>query len=137
MESTDGRCRGTSPAALKIPSTASAATTMVVAALAVDGIFSAAGLVPRHRPSVDSIVGRGIAWNYTTFLNVVFLAVAAWLLALTVRRGTRDPVCGMTVDRNAGGPALDHGGRRYFFCGEQCRARFGADPERYVDEAGR
>jgi uncharacterized membrane protein YraQ (UPF0718 family)/YHS domain-containing protein len=97
---------------------------IVVAALAVDGIFSAAGLVPRHRPSVDSIVGRGIAWNYTTFLNVVFIAVAAWLLALTVRRGARDPVCGMTVDRHAGGPTSVRAGRTYFFCSEGCKARF-------------
>jgi uncharacterized protein len=109
--------------------------TMVVAALVVDGIFSAAGLVPRHRPSVDSIVARGVSWNYTTFLNVVFLVVAAWLLALTVRRGARDPVCGMTVDRTAGGPTAVHRGRRYFFCGEECRARFDADPERYAKPA--
>jgi uncharacterized protein len=102
--------------------------TMVVAALVVDGIFSAAGLVPSDRPSVDSIVARGVSWNYTTFLNVIFLLVAAWLLALTMRRGTRDPVCGMTVDRTAGGPTVVHGGRRYFFCGEDCRARFEAEP---------
>src|SRR5436305_4547615 len=43
--------------------------SMVVAALLVDGIFSAAGLVPEKRPSVDSIASRGIAWNYTTALN--------------------------------------------------------------------
>src|SRR5256714_7434135 len=49
--------------------------TMVVAALVVDGIFSAAGLVPSHRPSVESISSRGVAWNYTTFLNIVFLLV--------------------------------------------------------------
>src|ERR671934_87149 len=49
--------------------------TMVVAALAVDGIFSAAGLIPEHRPSIDSITSRGISWNYTTVLNVVFTAV--------------------------------------------------------------
>ena len=33
---------------------------MVVAALAVDGIFSALGLVPSTRPSIDSIVARGV-----------------------------------------------------------------------------
>jgi uncharacterized membrane protein YraQ (UPF0718 family) len=60
---------------------------MVLAALAVDGIFSAAGLVPSTRPSIDSISSRGIAWNYTTFLNIVFFAVAATLFALTTRRG--------------------------------------------------
>src|SRR6266480_6331064 len=55
---------------------------MVAAALAVDGIFSWAGLIPTHRPSVDSIASRGISWNYTTALNIVFSVVAgvlAWL----------------------------------------------------------
>jgi uncharacterized protein len=58
---------------------------IVLAALAVDGIFSAAGLVPTTRPSIDSITSRGISWNYTTFLNIVFLGVAAALFGLTLR----------------------------------------------------
>ena len=58
---------------------------MVLAALAVDGIFSWAGLVPSARPSIDSIASRGIAWNYTTALNIVFTAVAAVLVVLTLR----------------------------------------------------
>ena len=61
--------------------------TMVAAALAVDGLFDRTGLIPSHRPSIDSIASRGIAWNYTTVLNVVFTAVAAWLFALTLRGG--------------------------------------------------
>jgi uncharacterized protein len=63
--------------------------SMVLAALAVDGIFSALGLVPTTRPSIDSISSRGISWNYTTFLNIVFLGVAAVLFGLTLRRGAR------------------------------------------------
>jgi hypothetical protein len=55
---------------------------------------------PETRPSIDSITARGIGWNYTTFLNIVFFGVAAALVGLTVRRGARDPVCGMTVDRS-------------------------------------
>ncbi|MGZ4320464.1 MAG: permease, partial [Gaiellaceae bacterium] len=35
--------------------------TMVAAALAIDGIFSWAGLIPTHRPSVDSVADRGIS----------------------------------------------------------------------------
>ena len=110
---------------------------MVLAALAVDGIFSAAGLVPSKRPSIDSISSRGISWNYTTFLNIVFLAVAAVLVALTLRRGARDPVCGMTVDRGADKPTSTYAGHTYYFCGEGCKAKFEAEPERYVDAAGR
>jgi uncharacterized membrane protein YraQ (UPF0718 family) len=58
---------------------------MVAAALAVDGIFSWAGLIPTHRPSVDSIASRGISWNYTTALNIVFTVVAAALAWLSRR----------------------------------------------------
>jgi uncharacterized membrane protein YraQ (UPF0718 family)/YHS domain-containing protein len=106
-------------------------TTMAVAALVVDGIFSAAGIVPGTRPSIDSITSRGISWNYTTFLNVFFTFVAAALVALTLRRGVRDPVCGMTVDRQNAVMSVHHG-KAFFFCGPGCRAKFEADPERYA-----
>jgi len=110
---------------------------MVLAALAVDGIFSALGLVPTQRPSIDSISSRGVSWNYTTYLNIIFLAVAVVLVALTLRRGAKDPVCRMTVDRHAGKPTSTYEGRTYYFCGEGCKAKFDADPERYVDATGR
>ena len=99
--------------------------TMVAAALAVDGLFSAAGIVPTHRPSIDSITSRGISWNYTTFLNIVFLAVAAALIALTVRRGARDPMCGMTVDRSTPFQS-DYEGQTVYFCGPGCKERYDA-----------
>ena len=104
---------------------------MVAAALAVDGIFSAAGLVPEERPSIESITERGISWNYTTVLNIVFTFVAAALFGLTLRGAARDPVCGMSVDH---GKALsaEHHGRRYFFCGTGCRSKFEAEPDRYA-----
>jgi uncharacterized membrane protein YraQ (UPF0718 family)/YHS domain-containing protein len=104
---------------------------MVAAALAVDGIFSAFGLIPENRPSIESITERRIMWNYTTALNIVFTLVAAALIGLTMRHGARDPVCGMTVDRRKP-ETSEHRGRRYFFCGPGCRAKFEADPERYV-----
>jgi len=105
--------------------------TMVAAALAVDGIFSGFGLIPQNRPSIDSITQRGISWNYTTALNIVFTLVAAGLFWLTMRRSSRDPVCGMTVDRGKAETA-EYRGKRYFFCGPGCRAKFEADPERYA-----
>src|SRR6266550_1677654 len=105
---------------------------MVLAALAVDGIFSALGLVPTTRPSIDSVSSRGISWNYTTFLNIAFLMVAAFLVALTLRRGAKDPVCGMTVDRGAK-LTSNYRGHTYYFCSEGCKAKFDAEPERYVD----
>jgi uncharacterized protein len=104
---------------------------MVAAALAVDGIFSAAGLVPEKRPSIESITERGISWNYTTVLNIVFTFVAAALFGLTLRGAARDPVCGMSVDHGRA-PSAEHHGRRYFFCGTGCRSKFEAEPDRYA-----
>ncbi len=43
-----------------------------------------------------------------------------------------DPVCGMSVDPNAGKPSHAHGGVTYHFCCEGCRTKFAADPDRYA-----
>jgi uncharacterized membrane protein YraQ (UPF0718 family)/YHS domain-containing protein len=106
--------------------------TMAGAALAVDGIFSAAGLIPQHRPSLDSITSRPITWNYTTALNIVFLLVAGWLVSLTLRRGAKDVVCGMTVDRFKTPHRSTGAGKTYFFCGPGCKGRFDEDPAHYL-----
>ena len=44
----------------------------------------------------------------------------------------RDPVCGMTVDPNAGKPSLDYQGRTFHFCCDGCRKKFEAAPENYI-----
>jgi YHS domain-containing protein len=105
---------------------------MVVAALVVDGLFSLVGLVPTHRPSIASIAERPVTWNYTSVLDVIFGVVFVALIALTLRRGTKDPVCGMTVDRKAGGPTSEHHGRTYGFCSAHCKHTFDAKPEAYT-----
>jgi uncharacterized protein len=110
-------------------------SAMALAALAVDGIFGWAGLIPQTRPSIESVTERAITWNYTAALNLVFTLVFFALFALTFRRGARDPVCGMTVDRTKA-LSLEHRGRRYFFCGPGCRTKFEADPEQYVAREG-
>ena len=104
---------------------------MVVAALIVDAIFSGLHLVPSHRPSVASVAERPVQWNATSFLDVAFGAVFVVLLALTLRRGAKDPVCGMTVDRHAGGPASTYAGKVVHFCGLHCKRLFDANPEAY------
>jgi uncharacterized membrane protein YraQ (UPF0718 family)/YHS domain-containing protein len=96
---------------------------IVVSALVVNALFAALGAVPTERPSVDSITSRAIAWNYTTVLDILFAAVAVLLLALTARRGARDPMCGMTVDRSRAVSAT-HDGHTVFFCSDHCRRRF-------------
>src|SRR5215467_3267332 len=44
----------------------------------------------------------------------------------------RDPVCGMTVDLATAKQRAEHGGREYVFCGAGCRAKFVAEPEKYL-----
>ena len=106
---------------------------IVLAALLVQWIFDLTGLIPETRPPVESITERGIEWNYTTFLNILFLGVAAVLIALTLRSGARDPVCGMTVDRLQTPFRSEWDGKTYYFCGEGCKSRFDANPEEYLD----
>ncbi len=107
---------------------------MVIAALAVDLVFSAAGLIPDERPSIESITERGIEFNYTAVLNVLFTGVGAALLWLTARRGFTDPVCGMRVDRYATEHTSEWRGHTVYFCSAGCKQSFDADPERYEDK---
>ncbi|HEY7174174.1 MAG TPA: permease, partial [Micromonosporaceae bacterium] len=51
---------------------------MVVAGYLVELLFGATGLVPDERNA--KVVDAGITWNYTTWLNIVFLALGAVLL---------------------------------------------------------
>jgi P-type Cu+ transporter len=44
----------------------------------------------------------------------------------------RDPVCGMTVDTEAGKPRLNYLGKDYHFCSERCRSKFQANPADYL-----
>ncbi len=106
--------------------------TMAAAALVVDGLFSVLGLLPSHRPSVESIAERPVTWNYTSVLDILFALVFVALLTLTLRRGAKDPVCGMTVDRQAGKPTSEHAGRTYYFCGEHCKHTFELNPEAFT-----
>jgi Cu+-exporting ATPase len=43
-----------------------------------------------------------------------------------------DPVCGMTVDPHSAKHRADHAGRAYYFCCAGCRAKFVADPQKYL-----
>jgi Cu+-exporting ATPase len=47
----------------------------------------------------------------------------------------KDPVCGMMVDPHATQHKAEHAGRPYYFCSAGCRAKFLAEPERYLDPA--
>lgn len=52
---------------------------MVFAGYAIELIFNLFHLVPKQRNA--SVIEAHISWNYTTWLNIAFLVVAAVLLA--------------------------------------------------------
>ena len=47
----------------------------------------------------------------------------------------RDPVCGMLVDPAKSAHRADYAAKAYFFCSAGCRAKFLADPKKYLGEA--
>jgi uncharacterized membrane protein YraQ (UPF0718 family)/YHS domain-containing protein len=102
---------------------------IAIAALAIDAIFSAAGLIPESRPSIESITDRGISLNYTAVLNAIFTLAGGLLLWLTISRGATDPVCGMRVDRQLTQHRSEYIDRTYFFCSAGCRIEFQAAHE--------
>ena len=97
--------------------------TMVIAALIVDGLFSALDLIPTGpRPSREDIFGS-VELDYKLVLNVIATVVFAALIYLTMRRGVTDPVCGMKVDRDKALLFRD-GATTHFFCSDHCRDAF-------------
>jgi uncharacterized membrane protein YraQ (UPF0718 family) len=58
---------------------------MVIAGYLVELIFGAAGLVPAQRHA--EVMEERIMWNYTTWLNLAFLLLAAVLVVRFVRTG--------------------------------------------------
>jgi uncharacterized protein len=78
---------------------------MVLAGYAVEILFGGLGLVPAR--ATAKIPDSGVSWNYTTWLNIVFLLLAAVLLVRFARTG------GIAMLRMMGGPpdgaGHDHG----------------------------
>jgi uncharacterized membrane protein YraQ (UPF0718 family) len=58
---------------------------MVVAGYLVELIFGAAGLVPGRRHV--TVMEERITWNYTTWLNIAFLVLAALLVWRFLKTG--------------------------------------------------
>ncbi len=59
--------------------------TMAVAALVIEFLFDLLGLIPSQRTA--QIVEMSISFNYTTVLNIIFLAIAALLLVRFFKTG--------------------------------------------------
>jgi len=61
--------------------------TMVAAGFVVEILFGALGLVPTERNA--KVMEASITWNYTTVLNLIFLALSAVLAIRFLRTGGR------------------------------------------------
>ena len=68
---------------------------MAVAGYVIELVFGGLGLIPGN--STAKVMDQGVSWNYTTWLNIVFLALAAALVIRFARTG------GMAMLRMMGG----------------------------------
>jgi uncharacterized membrane protein YraQ (UPF0718 family)/YHS domain-containing protein len=109
--------------------------TMVLAALIVDGVFSALGLIPTGPRPTRADIFSAVHVDYKLALNLLGVAIFAALFWLTARRGATDPVCGMKVDRDKA-VSKQLAGETYYFCSSHCLHAFEADPEQYVAATG-
>jgi uncharacterized membrane protein YraQ (UPF0718 family) len=74
---------------------------MIAAGYLVELLFGTANLIPSQRNA--TVMHSAISWNYTTWLNIVFLAAAAVLVARFVATG------GIPMLRMMGGsPDAEH-----------------------------
>jgi uncharacterized protein len=119
------------PFALRI--TALMFVVIVIAALIVDALFSALGLIPDTRPSRDEIFSS-VSFDYKLWLNLLGLLIFAALFYLTARRGVTDPVCGMKVDRS-NAVVKEVEGEKLYFCSDSCWHAYEADPGSYAGKA--
>jgi uncharacterized membrane protein YraQ (UPF0718 family) len=79
---------------------------MVVAGFAVELLFKATSLIPDERNAM--VMHASFSWNYTTWLNIVFLVLAAVLVVRFVRTG------GIPMLRAMGGsPDTEHEHRHH------------------------
>jgi uncharacterized membrane protein YraQ (UPF0718 family) len=77
-------------------------TAIIVAGYLVELVFGAASLIPLQHNA--TVLHTGISWNYTTWLNLGFLALAAMLVVRFVTTS------GIPMLRMMGGsPAANHG----------------------------
>jgi uncharacterized protein len=107
--------------------------TMVIAALIVNGIFSALGLIPTGPRPTRADIFSSIQVDYKLALNILGVVIFAGLFWLTARRGATDPVCGMKVDR-AKAVTKEFAGQTYYICSTHCLHAFEADPDKHLSE---
>jgi len=74
---------------------------MAIAALIVDSVFGGFGLIPSERRA--RVVEASITWNYTTWLNLVFLILAGFLVWRFLKTGGPAMLRMMNRPANHGG----------------------------------
>nr|WP_082281926.1 permease [Mycobacterium colombiense] len=79
---------------------------MVAAGYLIELIFGTTHLIPTQRNA--TVIEASISWNYTTWLNIVFLALAAILVARFVRSGGLPMVRMMGASPDAGETERHH-----------------------------
>ncbi|WIY83908.1 heavy metal translocating P-type ATPase [Propionimicrobium sp. PCR01-08-3] len=57
-------------------------------------------------------------------------------MQLPTEQSVTDPVCGMKIDPADAAASAEWGGQTYYFCSHGCRAKFVADPEKYIPTDG-
>jgi uncharacterized membrane protein YraQ (UPF0718 family) len=77
-------------------------TAMTLAGYAVEVVFGGLGLIPDR--ATAKIPDQGVSWDYTTWLNIVFLVLAAVLVTRFARTG------GLPMLRMMGGTPADGDG---------------------------
>jgi Cu+-exporting ATPase len=50
----------------------------------------------------------------------------------TTEQRVKDPVCGMMIRPSEAAATVEHKGKTYYFCGQNCASSFRGDPETYA-----
>jgi uncharacterized membrane protein YraQ (UPF0718 family)/YHS domain-containing protein len=111
---------------------------MSLGGLAIGYLFAGLGWVPTTRPT--EIAPTTFAFNYTSVLDVIFLAVFGCLYYLHHNRArlgggegyATDPVCGMRIETATAPTRLTHNGVTRHFCSDRCREKFERNPARFA-----
>ena len=111
---------------------------MVLAGLATELIFRGFHAVPQTRPL--TIGPSHFSWNYTSYLNILFVVVACvvwWLAKNRARLGggegyAIDPVCAMQVRTLDAPRSTTYDATQYYFCSDRCGERFEENPLEFL-----
>jgi uncharacterized membrane protein YraQ (UPF0718 family)/YHS domain-containing protein len=119
---------------------------MALAGFLIGLAFQLLGLTPAH--NLVAVFQSAPSWNYTTFLNLLFLGLMglmflrflktggpAMLSAMEISEGNNlvvDPVCKMKIKPEAAPEQISYRGNTYYFCCSSCRKVFEKAPAKFI-----